>query len=231
MTLHYLQHVPFEGLGSIAEWAQARGVETQGYAAYENEFPTLNKDDCLVILGGPMGVNDGADYAWIAAEKAFLQRCRASGVNMLGICLGAQFLADLLGAKVYQGPQREIGWFPLTLTDDAVSSPLQGFPKYFPVIHWHGETFDLPTETTRLASSDVYPNQAFQSHDKRIVGLQFHLELMPEQVLALATACADELTPGQPYVQTEAMMLADPGRFASIRQQAWQLMDNWYETT
>lgn len=232
-AIHYLQHVPFEGLGSFAGWAASRGVEVQRHNAYEADFPDPDTIQHLIILGGPMGVNDGADHAWIEQEKAFLHACHAKGVRMLGICLGAQFLADMLGAPVYQGSGREIGWFPLALDASAglPASVFHGFPKYFPVIHWHGETFDLPAGTQRLASSAQYANQAFQTADQQVLGLQFHLELEEENLMHLAAACASELEAGQLHVQTAEQMLADPGRFASLRQQAWQFMDNWYQTT
>ena len=110
MNLHYLQHVPFEGLGFIDEWAGNNGVEVGVSRLYAGEvFPAMDAFDGLVIMGGPMGIHDHEEHPWLVHEKAFIRKAIDAGKPVLGICLGAQLVADVLGAKVYPGPQKEIG--------------------------------------------------------------------------------------------------------------------------
>ncbi|MES9971684.1 MAG: gamma-glutamyl-gamma-aminobutyrate hydrolase family protein [Candidatus Thiodiazotropha sp.] len=208
MRAHYLQHVPFEGLGSIESWLQSAGYSITSTKLYDaNEFPGIDTFDLLVIMGGPMSVNDTTDYPWLAKEKEFIKRVIESGKPVLGICLGAQLIASALGADIYSNPVKEIGWFPI----QAVKSDSNGlfqFPEEAEVFHWHGETFDLPSGASRIADSKVCSNQAFQI-GANLIGLQFHLETTPASAQAIVEHCGDELIEGE-YIQTEAEILAAP---------------------
>ena len=147
MNVHVLQHVAFEGLGSIAQWLDAAGLQTS-YTRFfaDDPLPALDRVDMLIALGGPMSVNDEAALPWLAAEKQFVRDVVARDVPVLGVCLGAQLIASALGARVFRGAVKEIGWFPIR----GVSTPMSAFrfPAECLVFHWHGETFDLP-ETPR----------------------------------------------------------------------------------
>jgi GMP synthase-like glutamine amidotransferase len=214
MRARIFQHVPFEGPGSIAAWLatkQAQVEYTRFFETPETSKPSkpseqlpspdaLDALDLLVVMGGPMSVNDEAEFPWLAAEKTFIRDAVAKGIPTLGICLGAQLIASALGAKVYKNPVKEIGWFPVS----AVSSDGSVFrlPDKCTVFHWHGETFDLPAGAVRLAASEVCPNQAFQV-GQHTIGLQFHLEATPESTAAILDNCRDELVAG-PYIQSEA---------------------------
>lgn len=214
MYVHVLQHVPFEGLGSIATWLEDRNAQV-GWTRFHagDTLPVLAGIDLLIVLGGPMSVNDEADHPWLAAEKRFVAAAIAAGTPVLGICLGAQLIASALGARVYPGPQKEIGWFPITAAEGAPGC--FAFPPEATVFHWHGETFDLPPGATRLAASTVVPHQAFQ-FGARVIGLQFHLETTPESLAAIVEHCADELTDG-PTIQSAAAMRQTPAsRFAEV---------------
>jgi GMP synthase-like glutamine amidotransferase len=199
MRAHYLQHVPFEGLGSIAPWLAGHGYRTTATRLFEAAaFPDPRDIDLLVILGGPMSVNDGGQLPWLAAEKAFIREV---------IGLGAQLIADVLGARVYPGPAREIGWFPVHGVANAEGADFV-LPPQVSVFHWHGETFDLPPGARRLVRSAACENQAFQ-WGARVIGLQFHLETTPESARALVAHCRHELGAGA-FVQDEAQILAAP---------------------
>jgi GMP synthase (glutamine-hydrolysing) len=178
MRVHYLQHVPFEGIGAIEDWVWARGHVLSCTELFRApSFPALDDLDLLVVMGGPMNVYDNAKYPWLEAEKAFIKEAIGSGKAVLGICLGAQLLADVLGAPVAQGTYREIGWYPVELTEAGRAHPVfADFPDKFTALHWHGDTFAIPPGATHIASSAACPNQAFASADGRVVGLQFHLE-------------------------------------------------------
>ena len=207
LRAHWLQHVPFEGLGRIEPWLQRAGFALTATRFHESAaLPDPADVDFLVAMGGPMSVNDEDRLPWLAAEKQFIRRYLATGRPMLGVCLGAQLIASALGARVVPNPVREIGWFPVTGCAPADSAAFR-FPAAAEVFHWHGETFDLPPGAVQLARSRACENQAFQIG--RAIGLQFHLETTPATAAALVKHARNELGPG-PYIQTEAEILAAP---------------------
>ncbi len=207
MKVHVLQHVPFEGLGSIESWLAARGA-TVGYTRFfeSARLPDVADLELVIALGGPMSVNDEAELPWLKEEKRFVAEVVTSGKALLGICLGAQLLASALGARVYPGPHKEIGWFDIESTSDR--SDLFRFPEKAMVFHWHGETFDLPPGATRLARSAGCENQAFQIGSSAI-GLQFHLETTPASAASLIGHCRNELVDGR-FIQSEEELRKAP---------------------
>lgn len=201
MRAHVLQHVPFEDIGSMALWLAERKADVTYTRFFENAaLPSLNGIDLIIVMGGPMSVNDESTLSWLQPEKQFVREAVVKGVPVLGVCLGAQLIADALGARVYPNTQKEIGWFPIEATSTDPNA--FRFPEKCTVFHWHGETFDLPSGAARLAKSAACENQAFQIGE-HVIGLQFHLETTPESARSILDNCSDELTPG-PYVQTEA---------------------------
>ncbi|MBJ7900680.1 MAG: amidotransferase [Cyanobacteria bacterium RI_101] len=223
MRVQVLQHVPFEGLGNMAAWFNREGFTVAHTRFFQNDpLPAPADADWIIVLGGPMSVNDEAQYPWLAAEKAFLRQAMEAEKRILGICLGSQLLANALGAQVYPAPEREIGWFPIFSDIRDQISDINGemfkFPENLTVFHWHGETFDLPPQARRLGHSAVCPNQAFQL-GPRVLGLQFHLETTPAGVQALVRECGAELTEGR-YVQTAAELLgAAPSQYEEINRE------------
>jgi GMP synthase-like glutamine amidotransferase len=214
MHIHYLQHVRFEGLGHIGQWAQAHGHSLSATALYDDEAPPpADAFDLLVIMGGPMGVYDTNDYAWLSGEKRFLEGVFRQAKPVLGICLGAQLMADVLGAKVYRNPHKEIGWHLLKRSEAAASSPLVDiFPEQFHAFHWHGDTFDLPSGALHLAQSEACRHQAFY-YPPAAIGLQFHLESTEQSIEKLLTHCGHELVPAQ-YIQSAAAIRDQRQRIA-----------------
>jgi GMP synthase (glutamine-hydrolysing) len=212
-----LQHVAFEGLGHIGRWIEAQGYPltvTRFYAG--DPLPTLADFDRLVIMGGPMNIYEDDRYPWLAGERALIRAAIAAGKSAVGICLGAQLLADALGSPVVAGQHKEIGWLPIRLTEAArLSSLCAGLPEQPIVFHWHGDTFAIPEGAVHLAKSEGCVSQAFV-YDNRILGLQFHLESTPETVGEIVAHCGHELVPA-PYVQSEAEILAaGPAHFPTI---------------
>ena len=207
MRAHYLQHVPFEGSDHIESWLQLVNAKVTSTKFFENPtLPKVDDVDLLIIMGGPMSVNDEADFPWLVAEKEFIRAIIEKDKAVVGICLGAQLIANAMGATVYPNEEKEIGWFPVTGTPAGDTGGLFPFPEELLVFHWHGETFDLPEEAVRLARSAACENQAFQL-GSRVIGLQFHLETTPAGAREIASYCRDELLPSR-YVQTEAEILA-----------------------
>ena len=231
MKVHYFQHVPFEGLGSIEQWFISKAARISGTKFYENtNLPEIDEIDWLIIMGGPMSVNNEHTYPWLQAEKKFIAESIANGKIVLGVCLGAQLIASALGAKVYQNQNREIGWFPVEqLVQNDTISLKNIFMPNIEVFHWHGETFDLPEHAVHLARSEGCNNQAF-CIDDRVLGLQFHLEVTPATVKSLTEQCHSDLVPGR-YIQSAAEMLSVPSRFSLINSVMDALLDHWNNLT
>jgi len=215
MNAHYLQHVSFEGLGSIESWLEAAGYKiTKTQFFKSSNLPEPDEIDLLIVMGGPMSVNDEDEFPWLVQEKQFIHDIIKSGKSLLGVCLGAQLIANAMGARVYRNPVKEIGWFPvqgIALTDRTAFN----FPPSAEVFHWHGETFELPSGAIRLARSQGCENQAFQ-FGRSVIGLQFHLETTPESAQEIVKHCRNELVPSE-YIQTESEILGTaPEKYRSV---------------
>ncbi|TVX93502.1 type 1 glutamine amidotransferase [Paenibacillus agilis] len=210
MRIHYLQHVPFESIEQIGVWAEEKGHTITSTMVYENQhFPSAAEFDLLVILGGPMGVYDESSFPWIVEEKQFIQEAIQQRKFVLGICLGAQLIAEVIGGQVYKNEHKEIGWFPVKLTEEAKQSTIfKYFPDEFVPFHWHGDTFSLPDKAKKMAFSKGCINQAFVYED-HVIGLQFHLESSDRSIQKLIENCADEIEAGM-YVQAAHEMAAQP---------------------
>lgn len=207
MNVHILQHVPFEGIGSIEPWLRTRGANITSTRFFEPwKLPDVSGVDLIIAMGGPMSVNDEAELPWLVHEKQFIRTAIQQGIPVLGICLGAQLIASALGARVYAGQQREIGWFDIEAVPHAGGA--FAFPKTTSVFHWHGETFDLPPGAVHLARSSACEHQGFQV-GTNVIGLQFHLETTPASAEAIITHCRDELVTDT-FVQSEAALRAVP---------------------
>jgi len=190
MRLHAICHVPYEGPGYIAEWAADRGHTLTSSFALTEEFPRFDETDFVVVMGGPMAADDTEGNPWLRSEKRYVARAIEQGKNILGICLGAQIVAEAAGGQVRRNDEREIGWYPVNLTEFGRHEPLfSAFEDGLVVGHWHGDTFDLPVGVSPTISSAATSNQAFSLMGGRIVGLQFHLEWSEGDVVRLVEEC------------------------------------------
>ena len=227
-----LEHVPFEGPGAIADWAEARGHALAGTALHHGvPVPDAATVDALVVMGGPMGVGDEGRFPFLRDEKHLLAACVDVGRPVLGVCLGAQLLADALGARVSAQGYREIGWFPLRWDPGARTvPPFAHVPGESIVFHWHGDTFELPAGMVPLASSDACVSQGYASPEGRVIGLQFHLEMRDEDVHSLVENGRAEIDGGGRHVQTEEEILGGHGRHgAPLRPLLETMLDRWLE--
>ncbi len=215
MRAHYLQHVPFEGLGSIEPWLKGNGCELTVTRFFDAaELPDPQSVDLLIVMGGPMSANDDEKYPWLRAEKQLIRSFIEADKPVLGICLGAQLIASAMGARVYANPVKEIGWWPIHAVGPSLPSTFQ-FPSIATVFHWHGETFELPRGAVPLARSEGCEHQAFQL-GSRAMGLQFHLETTPPLARALVENCRDELV-SAPYIQSaEEILAVAPSQYRAI---------------
>ncbi len=225
MRVHYLQHVAFENLASIEDYARAKNWRLSVSHLYRGDaLPPQGSFDGLIIMGGPMGIYDETEFPWLAPEKEFIRQTIEQGKWVLGICLGAQLIASVLGAEVAKGRHREIGWYPVTKIAARNESPLSAaLPDNFHAFHWHQDTFSIPEGAVHLCASEGCENQGFIYRD-RVVALQFHLETTPESAAALIEHCADEMDASQ-YVQSASEILDPREKFAAINALMHQLLD------
>lgn len=223
-----IRHLAFEDLGSLEAVLHQQDYEPRYLEAGVDDLSTLDpmSPDLLIILGGPIGVYDEQDYPFIADELRLLEQRLAADLPTLGICLGAQLMARALGAGVYPGGQKEIGWSPLQLTNAGKQSPLVHLTaENTPVLHWHGDTFDLPTGATLLASTETYQNQAF-AWGQAGLGLQFHPEVtkLGLERWFIGHACEINATPEVSVAQ----LRADTARYAeALTAQATRVWSDW----
>lgn len=225
MRVRILQHVPFEGIGSLGEWLASREAEVALARLYlGDDVPDPGSYEWLIVMGGPMGVHDEKKYPWLAAEKRSILAAIDAGKRVLGICLGAQLIAAALGARVFRNREKEIGWHPVRRGGTAPRTGLAAaIPDGSVVFHWHADTFDIPRGAFGFLSSDACENQAFHLGE-RVLGIQFHLETTVESARALVENCAEDLVPGA-FVQGRAEILAHPPRFAALRPIMSNVMD------
>lgn len=216
MEIHYLQHVPHEALGSTAEWTEKQGHRVTGTRLFAGELPPETIDfDWLFVMGGPMNIYQEAEYPWLVPEKAYIRRAIEAGKTVIGICLGAQLVSEVLGVPTVSNGQQEIGWFPLQ-RGAAVESPLETLLPNTEVsaFHWHGDRFELPEGARPFAGSAACPNQGYVWR-RQVWAFQFHPEVTRD--VAAAFISADAPLPEGPFVQSPAAMLAEAERFADQR--------------
>lgn len=226
MNIACLTHVPFEGPANVAAWAEARGHRLRTFAQYDSSAPPpLQEFDWLVMMGGPMNIYQHDEHPWLASEKELLREALDAGKTLVGICLGAQLLADLLGGKVTPNPHSEIGWFPVTRTArDAADPILTGMPRTFEAFHWHGDRLEIPPGGLHLARSEACDNQVFL-WDGRVLGLQCHLDYSASAIEQMLTHCGDSVEPG-PWVQTPEQIRPAAEQVNATRARLFTILDN-----
>lgn len=209
-----LQHEACEDLGRIKVALKARGLVPRYVRLFAGEsIPSaLESAEALIVMGGPMSVYEQEQYPFLTAELELIHRTISSGRPILGVCLGSQLLSAALGGAVSKGERKEIGWYPVRLSNQASSDPLLlGVPEEFVGFHWHGDVFTLPPGAESLASSAVTEHQAFR-YGWNAYGLLFHLEVTRESIHAMTQKFVDEL---QQAGGTAAQIEADTGKHLS----------------
>jgi GMP synthase-like glutamine amidotransferase len=208
MHCHYLQHVSFETPGKLLDHFSDKRYRVSTTALYRGEsLPSSPDFDVLVIMGGPMSVHDEDLFPWLRAEKALIAAAIAQGKRVLGICLGAQLIAEVAGARVYPNHEKEIGFWPVTWTQAGrrwLGHDRSADDDLF--FHWHGDTFDLPDGAELLASTWACANQVFRIGEQ-VLAVQFHPEVTPDLIRAMIDNEGHELV-NTPYIQTAADMLS-----------------------
>lgn len=229
LTVQCFQHVPYESAGSIEDWCREHGHQLNYTKLFLGENPmSTHQYDLLIIMGGPMSVHDDEDFPWMKAEKEAIKDAIVAKKKLLGICLGSQLIADVLGGKVYRNAEKEIGWYNISLTNAAFKLfPIEESQKQLKVFHWHGDTFSLPENAVHLAHSAACTNQAYAIQNQ-ILAFQFHPEVKPENIKLMVQHGNEELIPGR-FVQSAKTILQEQIDFKQSKSFMFQLLD-WLMT-
>jgi len=196
-----LQHVPYETPGCIENWINEKSYSYKITKLFNGEtLPEVSGIDWLIVMGGPMSVNDTEKFPWLIDEKHFIREAAGKGKVVIGICLGSQLIAEVLGSRVYKNAEKEIGWFPVIKSSDRANSPLlKKFNNTETVFHWHGDTFDIPEGSLHTFTSRACRNQCF-IYNERVLGLQFHVEVTEDLLESMLVNGLEEIVPAQ-YIQ------------------------------
>lgn len=188
-----IHHIAYEAIAGFRAPLEAAGYALSSIVVTDPAYPAVDllAPDLLVLMGGPMGVYEQAEHPWIAPHLVRIAARIAAERPTLGVCLGAQIIAAALGARVYAGPHKELGFSPLHLTREGLASPLRHLAGQS-VLHWHGDSFDLPPDCTLLASTPLYPHQAF-ARGRHLLALQFHGEMGEDAGIEQWIAASDAM--------------------------------------
>jgi GMP synthase-like glutamine amidotransferase len=207
MKFTIFQHVPYESPGHILEWIKKNGHSIGFVNFYDHPaLPEIKNTDALIVMGGPMNIHDDEEYSFLADERNFLKQFILSGKKVLGICLGAQMVADAMGAKVMKNEHREIGWFQVNVQQENLPINFQDiFPNAFATFHWHGDTFDLPDNVNGFVHSEATQNQGFIHHN--LAAFQFHPEMTLAGIKELVQHNAEVFKHSNLFIQSKEEIL------------------------
>ncbi len=226
-----LRHTPAEGLGLLANALRDLGVHNRYLDVPRGD--ALPKDvrtvGGIIVLGGPMGAYETERHPFLQTESAFVERAIAAGRPVLGVCLGAQLIAQVLGARVYPGERREVGWAPIELTDDGKDDPLfAGLGNSPAVFHLHGDTYELPPDASNLARTDLYEQQAFRWGDT-VYGFQFHLEFTEPIISRLVNEPQSQAYIAEAGIDPKQLLAETPQRVASLSEVANEIFRRYFQ--
>lgn len=226
MKIHILQHVHFEGPGYIFDWAKENNHSlsfTKFYEAFALPLPT--EIDFLVILGGPMSIDEESKYSWLIGEKGYISEMINKGKKVLGICFGSQLIADALGSDVFNNSEKEIGWFPIKKNPNTTNNWVKSLPDDLVAFHWHRQTYNLPDGCEILFSSQTTNIQGF-SFKNKVYALQLHLEIRQVDLKEMVKIMHQDLTEGERYVHTANEIMGERCHFAPNKSALFSLLDH-----
>lgn len=227
MRINFFIHDPAEMPGAILNWAMEKQQDISFTHLWKGDpLPKLDSLDAIVIMGGPMNIYEEEKFFWLKSEKVFIKKAIGIGRKVLGICLGSQLLADLLGAKVIRNSEVEIGWFPVQLTKEGSRSELlTGIDFSVPVLHWHGDTYPVPEGAVHLLRSEACNSQAF-AYGNNVLALQFHFETTTGSITDMINLDRDSLVKAS-WVMTESEILEGEKHIAANHQILYKLLDRF----
>ena len=230
MYVFIFQHLEEESPGIVTQILEEKGVNFQIIHLYKDEeLPSFEDCRALVVMGGSMGVNETEKYPFLAKEIFFIKGIIDVGRPCLGICLGSQLIAGALGAKIYPGTVKEIGWYKIKLTSAGLKDPLFRDFRKTTIFQWHSDTFDLPKKAIHLASSKDFPNQAFR-YGKSTYALQFHPEVTQEMINIWVRAGEDEVLSLGDKTLPEKILKETSLFLPALHTTGWGFIEEWIKT-
>ena len=230
MQIHCLQHIAFENPGTIAAWASTNN-HSISYTYFFNQhflLPAINSFDALLVMGGCMDTDEDEKFPWLKAEKQFIRLAIDAGKKIIGICLGAQLIAAALGVAVYPGREKEIGFYPVQFSHEALQHSLfNHFANPYTVFHWHGDTFDLPAGAQLIASTDVCKQQAYLI-EGNVLGLQFHFEMNETVIEDMLQYEGEELEEPGPFIQSKEKVRSHYHYLQQNKKDLFILLDKFF---
>ena len=229
MKIHCLQHVAYENPGTILEWAGSNNHSVTYTHFYKKKYslPAPGDFDMLLIMGGHMNVYEEERFLWLKEEKELIKAAIKAGKKVLGICLGAQLIAAALGNKVYKGEEKEIGFFPIEFTRDALNHSLfNHFKNPYPVFHWHSDTFEMPAGAALIASTKGCKHQAFLI-EKNVMGLQFHIEMNEDCIEGMLLHDGRELSRKGNFIATAEEIFSSYDHLEQNKKDLFILLDKF----
>ena len=229
MKFTIFQHVPYESPGYILDWIIENGHSIEEVSLYDHpKFPAVKSTENLIVMGGPMNIYDDDEFSWLPDERDFIKQVIQRGTRVLGICLGAQFITDAMGAEVFRNKYTEVGWFGVEVIEDNLPDQFKGiFPKRFKTMHWHGDTFNLPEGMHAFISSEATENQGFVT--EQVAAFQFHMEMTPEGLISLIEHNQTLFEEDFLFVQKPGEMLHMDEVHESNRKILFRFLDAFFE--
>jgi len=231
MRIHCFQHASYEKPGTIKEWADINGHSISYTLLFQDDhtFPGQEDFDVLLVMGGAMNVDEEDRFPWLINEKDFILQTIKTGKKCIGICLGAQLISNALSERVYSNEEKEIGIFPVSFTGHALELEFfRHLSNPYHVLHWHGDTFDLPDSAILIASTEVCRNQAYLV-GKSILCFQFHFEMNPELLEAFIINDGYELEEKGRYIQSEEEIRKNAGLLNKNREDLFIILDKFFQ--
>lgn len=230
MNVLIIKHIDIEGPGFIETFLKQAKIPYQILNLQRDEhFPNMDELSHIVILGGPMSVYEEDRYPFLKYEDLFIKEAIQRGKRILGICLGAQLIAKALGAKVFKAPEKEIGWYRVSLTEDGLKDPLfSDLPQEFSVFQWHGDTFEIPAGAKLIATSLPVTNQALR-YGRDVYGLQFHLEVTEQMIREWMETYEEEFNENESLYFTKDQIIMDTKKnITSLKMIGTKFLKNFF---
>lgn len=224
MKIQFITHASIESPAALIEYCKNNKLETNCCNAVYEPLPDIDSFDVLIIMGGPQSPLELEKYPYLMQEINLIKETLAIGKKIIGICLGAQLLSISIESTVSKSPAKEVGWFPITLTNHGIDDQhLSSWPKELDVMHWHYDMLVLNQDMQLIASSEGCPNKIFR-YKNQAYGFQCHLEFTKQAIIKLISNCREDLLKRKFTGESEDIRSGD---FNSLNNYLYKFLDSF----